>query len=73
MTSFYHFVDVEIDGDTVTKIVRAVDGSKKPVTKKVLLDANGYRLAEGATPIWKETKLYGVQNFTTLFGATIIS
>lgn len=69
---FYHFIDVVIDSVTVTRIVRAVDGSKKPVTKKVLLDANGYRLAENATPIWKETKLYGIQNFSSLFGTSII-
>lgn len=69
---FYHKIDVEIGGDTITKIVRAVDGNKKPVTKKVLLDINGYRLEDGATPVWKETKLYGVQAFSALFGNTII-
>jgi hypothetical protein len=112
---FYHYVDVVIDGETYKKIVRAVDDNNKPTTKKVLLDADGYRvpgqiafanlaafpatgdkkknylaedtgktyLWDGTTynevtpasvsPVWKETKRYGSQSFSALFGSTIIN
>ena len=46
-----------------TKIVRAVDDNKEPMTRKVLLDAQGFRLAEAAEgeeqiAHWLEFKLY---------------
>ena len=46
-----------------TAIVRAVDDNKEPMTRKVLLDANGFRLAEAAEgeeqiAHWLEFKLY---------------
>lgn len=69
---FYHKVDVTIGGDTVTKIVRAVDANKKPVTKKVLLTETGYRLPDGDPPFWMETKLYDSKAFADIFGETII-
>ncbi len=41
-----------------TKIVRARDEIGEDSSKPVLLDINGYKLASGGTPIWKDTKLY---------------
>lgn len=41
-----------------TRVVRSRDGLGEDSAKSVLLDANGFRLAPGATPIWKSTKLY---------------
>lgn len=70
---FYHKITETIGGSPVTKIIRAVDSQKKPTQKKVLLDVDGFKLADGATPIWKETKRYGSQSFSALFGSTIIS
>ncbi len=63
---FYHKIDETIGGVTKTLVVRAVDDDKKPTTAQVLLDTNGYRLASGATPIWRETKRYGSLTFGAL-------
>ena len=57
---YYERVTVSGGG---TKIVRAVDDNKEPMTRKVLLDAQGFRLAEAAEgeeqiAHWLEFKLY---------------
>jgi hypothetical protein len=54
-----------------TRIVRAVDGNKEPMTRKVLLASDGYRLpvpAEGEEQIanWLEFKLYDSLPFNAL-------
>lgn len=41
---FYERVIIDIGGVSYTKIQRALDDLKKPMSKKVLLDANGLRL-----------------------------
>lgn len=41
-----------------TRVVRSQDGLGEDTAKPVLLDANGFRLAPGATPVWKQTKRY---------------
>jgi hypothetical protein len=48
----------KVDFASVTMTVQATDDLGEPKSAKTLLDANGYKLADGATPIWKETKLY---------------
>jgi hypothetical protein len=58
---FYEKIDVA--GQTNGRIVRAVDGNKEPMTRKVLLDKKGYRIPPAAdgeqqTAIWLEFKLY---------------
>ena len=57
---YYERVTVSGGG---TKIVRAVDDNKEPMTRKVLLNAQGFRLAEAAEgeeqiAHWLEFKLY---------------
>ena len=64
---FYEKIDV----GTKKVIVRAVDGNKEPMTRKVLLDNNGYRLqppAEGEqqNAVWLEFKLYDSLPFNAL-------
>jgi hypothetical protein len=64
---FYEKIDV----GTKKAIVRAVDGNKEPMTRKVLLDNNGYRLqppAEGEqqNAVWLEFKLYDSLPFNAL-------
>ena len=65
---FYEKID--LTGGT-TRIVRAVDGNKEPMTRKVLLASDGYRLpvpAEGEEQIanWLEFKLYDSLPFNAL-------
>ncbi len=48
------------------RIVRAVDGDKQPVTKPVLLDANGYRIPDGDPPVWLEFKIFDSLPFNAL-------
>lgn len=53
------------------RIVRAVDSNKEPMTRKILLDANGYRLeppADGEQQIahWLEFKLYDSLPYSAL-------
>ena len=48
------------------KIARAKDGLKEDVSKPVLLDADGYLLASGTPPVWKETKRYTPLPFSAL-------
>jgi hypothetical protein len=64
---FYEKINV----GTKKAIVRAVDGNKEPMTRKVLLDNNGYRLqppAEGEqqNAVWLEFKLYDSLPFNAL-------
>lgn len=59
---YYERIDLSGPG-AGSKIVRAVDDNKEPMTRKVLLDAQGYRLAEppeGEPQIahWLEFKIY---------------
>ncbi len=54
-----------------TKIVRAVDANKEPVTKPILLDQNGKRIAaadigQPQTAHWLEFKLYDSLPYTAL-------
>lgn len=44
---YYERVQISGPGNAGTKVVRAVDGNKEPVTKPVLLDANGFRIPGG--------------------------
>lgn len=59
-----YYERIELSGPGAgNKIVRAVDGNKEPMTRKVLLDAQGFRLPEpeeGEQQIahWLEFKLY---------------
>lgn len=48
------------------RIVHAVDKEKKPLSKPVMLDADGYRLAEGATPHYLEFKVFDSLPFSAL-------
>lgn len=59
---YYERIELSGPGAGI-KIVRAVDGNKEPMTRKVLLNAQGFRLpepAEGEQQIahWLEFKLY---------------
>lgn len=47
------------------QIVRALTEGQ-PTEEKVLLDANGFRLPDGNTPVWKETKRYNSLPFNAL-------
>lgn len=60
---FYH--KQLIDGGPAFQIVRA-QNEGQPTEEKVLLDADGFRLADGGTTIWKETKLYNSLPFGAL-------
>lgn len=60
---FYELVNVTGGG---TRVVRSVDTDKKPVTKPVLLDANGYRLPDGDPPHWLEFKIFDSLPFGAL-------
>jgi hypothetical protein len=65
---YYERVTVSGGG---TKIVRAVDDNKEPMTRKVLLDAQGFRLAEAAEgeeqiAHWLEFKLYDFLPYNAL-------
>jgi hypothetical protein len=67
---FYEKIDLSGPG-AGTRIVRAVDGNKEPMTRKVLLASDGYRLpvpAEGEEQIanWLEFKLYDSLPFNAL-------
>jgi hypothetical protein len=66
---FYEKIDISALGQK--RIVRAVDGNKEPMTRKVLLTSAGYRLpepAEGEQQIanWLEFKLYDSLPFNAL-------
>jgi hypothetical protein len=63
---YYEKLDNSGPGSAGSRIVRAVDGNKEPVQRKVLLDENGYRLASGATPHWLEFKRYNELPFAAL-------
>lgn len=52
---FYERVDIAGGG---FRIVRAADKEKKPVTKPVMLDASGYRLADGGVPHYLEFQIF---------------
>jgi hypothetical protein len=60
---FYH--KQLVDGGPSFQIVRAMTEGQ-PTEEKVLLDANGFRLADGSPPVWKETKLYNSLPFGAL-------
>lgn len=60
---FYH--KQLIDTGPAFQIVRA-QNEGQPTEEKVLLDANGFRLADGGTTVWKETKLYNSLPFSAL-------
>lgn len=61
---FYERVD--LTGPANTRIVRAVDQDQMPMNKPVMLDADGYRLAEGATPHYLEFKVFDSLPFSVL-------
>lgn len=62
-----YYERVDMTGPSASsRIVRAVDGNKEPVQRKVLLDEEGYRLADGADPYWLEIKLYDSLPFNAL-------
>jgi hypothetical protein len=63
---FYHLEDYELSGYDFTRKVRAMDDEKSPTVSPVLLDADGYLLAEGATPVWLEFQKFGTSNFNSL-------
>jgi len=46
--------------------IRIKDGEDKDITVPALLDLDGKKLADGATPEWKETKLYGSVAFADM-------
>lgn len=60
---FYH--KQLIEGGPAFQIVRA-QNEGQPTEEKVLLDTNGFRLADGGTTVWKETKLYNSLPFGAL-------
>ncbi len=67
-----YYERVELSGPgAVTKVVRAVDANKEPVTKPVLLDASGFRIpgvepGEQQTAHWLEFKLYDSLPYSAL-------
>lgn len=67
-----YYERVELSGPGAgTKVVRAVDSNKEPVTKPVLLDENGYRIpgvepGEQQTAHWLEFKLYDSLPYSAL-------
>jgi hypothetical protein len=63
---FYERVDNAGPGAAGSRIIRAVDGNKEPVTKPVLLDKDGYRIAAGSNAYWIENQLYGSLPFNDL-------
>ena len=67
---FYERVDLAGPG-AGSRVVRAVDGNKEPVTKPVLLDAQGYRIPAGepgqaVQAYWLEFKRFDVLPFNAL-------
>jgi len=68
---YYERIQLPGPGNTGTKIVRAVDGNKEPVTKPVLLDAQGFRIQtdEPGQPVvanWLEFKKFDTLPFNAL-------
>lgn len=67
-----YYERVELSGPGAgTKVVRAVDANKEPVTKPVLLDASGFRIpgvepGEVQTAHWLEFKLYDSLPYSAL-------
>lgn len=67
-----YYERVELSGPGAgTKVVRAVDANKEPVTKPVLLNENGYRIpgvepGEQQTAHWLEFKLYDSLPYSAL-------
>jgi hypothetical protein len=67
-----YYERVELSGPGAgTKVVRAVDANKEPVTKPVLLDASGFRIpgvepGEVQTAHWIEFKLYDSLPYSAL-------
>ena len=66
-----YYERIELSGPNNTRIVRAVDGNKEPMTRKILLDSSGYRLeppANGEQQIahWLEFKLYDSLPYSAL-------
>lgn len=67
-----YYERVELSGPGAgTKVVRAVDSNKEPVTKPVLLDENGFRIpgvepGEQQTAHWLEFKLYDSLPYSAL-------
>lgn len=67
-----YYERVELSGPgAVTKVVRAVDSNKEPVTKPVLLDQSGFRIpgvepGEQQTAHWLEFKLYDSLPYSAL-------
>jgi hypothetical protein len=54
-----YYERIDLTGpDAGSKIVRAVDGNKEPMQRKVLLNEEGYRLPADEEAQWKEFKLY---------------
>lgn len=49
-----------------TSIIRAVDGAKQPVTKPILLAANGTPLPAGQPAVWLEFKIFNSLPFNAL-------
>lgn len=67
---YYERIDLSGPG-AGSRIVRAVDGNKEPVTKPVLLDENGYRIPAGepgqaVQAIWLEFKRFDQLPFNAL-------
>ena len=67
---YYERIDLTGPG-LGSRIVRAVDGNKEPVTKPVLLDANGYRIpasepGQAVTAYWLEFKRFDSLPFNAL-------
>lgn len=67
---YYERIDLSGPG-LGSRIVRAVDGNKEPVTKPVLLDANGYRIpasepGQAVTAHWLEFKRFDSLPFNAL-------
>lgn len=49
-----------------TLVLNAVDGKGTPVSTPILLDGSGKKLADGADPIFNETKVYKERSFSGL-------
>jgi hypothetical protein len=68
---FYERVQLSGPGNAGTRIVRAVDGNKEPVTKPVLLNAQGFRIqteepGQPVTAHWLEFKKFDSLPFNAL-------